>query len=120
MSEEPHPPARRVATTTIERSYSVPFSEVWDLVGATVGRLGGWQVLSADSRAGTMTVMTASPFRHREMEALITMRLDELGQTRVEIRFDEPRHILLPPMAPQRGERFLKRVDRAVARKRGA
>jgi hypothetical protein len=118
MTEEPLSTSQRVTTTALSRSYTVPFSEVWDLVLGTIDQLRGWQLLSADSHEGTMRVLTLSPFRHRPMEAAIRLWLDELGLTRLEIRYDEPRHILLPPVAPQRGEKFLKRIDRALTKRR--
>jgi hypothetical protein len=118
MSHESASDGRQTTTTEVSRSYPVAFVDVWTATLAAIETLRGWQTLDRDSHEGTIRINTASPVGHWLLEAGVRLRLDELGQTLLEIRFDEPRHILMPPIAPRRAARLLRRVDRALQRRR--
>jgi hypothetical protein len=100
--------------TFVARSYSIAFSDVWDAVLATTRGLRGWEALHSDPRAGTAQLRTVNFFGYRAVEARVALWLDEVGQTRLEIAFAEPRRLLLPSSAPLRARRFLRRLDRAL------
>lgn len=120
MSPEREPGRPQVTATAITRSYAVPFIQVWDAGLAVVGGLRGWRILASDPHEGTIRLLSVSPVQRRPLEGGIRMWLDELGQTKLEVRFEEPRHRLLPAAAPSRAERFLGRLERLLAvRRRG-
>ena len=108
--------ARPAAT----RSYSIPFREVWEEALRSVSSLRGWEILEQDSTRGTMRLNTRSTLGYRPVEAKLSLRLDDLGQTRLEFAFPERGGLPLPPAGPTRARRMLNRLDRALqARRRG-
>lgn len=108
----------KVTRTSETARYNVAFSEVWEVIRAVIASLRGWEVRESDSQHGTIRLITRHPLGYRPLEASVWLSLDDLGQTRLEIRFDEPRHPLRPPSAPRRARRFLTRVDRALGIRR--
>ena len=100
------------------RSYPVPFREVWEEVLKSASSLRGWEVLEQNSTRGTMRLNTRSLLGYRPVEAKLSLRLDELGQTRLEMTFLERRRLLLPAAGPTRARRMLNRLDRALQARR--
>jgi hypothetical protein len=119
MTNGPADPAGNEAEYVGDRSYTAPFSDVWDTVLAAIGELREWRVLSSSSQAGTLRVETADLFGRRPLEAELRLSLDEMGMTRLQMRMDRSRRGLLPPAAPRRVGRLLASVDRRLRLPRG-
>lgn len=114
MMDEQPAGGRGASTGSVARTYAVPFSEVWEAVGSTTSGLKRWAVRTSDPREGTLSLTTTSLIGHRPLDAEVRLWLDDLGQTRLEIRFHEPKHLLIPAVGPRRAERFLRRLERAL------
>lgn len=69
------------------RTYSIPFDAVWEAsIRVIRRRLRGWVVVLDDDRAGRINALATSLFRKLETEVIVTVGLDENGQTRVDLR----------------------------------
>lgn len=67
------------------RTYTIPFEEVWQAsIRLIRNRLRGWTVVIDDDRAGRIEALHRTLFRNVETEVVITVGLDENGQTRVD------------------------------------
>ena len=67
------------------RTYTIPFEEVWQAsIRVVRSRLRGWTVVLDDDRKGRIDALHKTLFRGRETEVVITVGLDENGQTRVD------------------------------------
>lgn len=107
-------PAASTPTDALTRSYGVAFHDVWEAALAVLPSLRGWSVVTSDPRRGTIEATTANPLGRSPLAAWLKLWLDDMGQTRLEIQFEEPRHPLLRPAVAGRGRRYLRRVDRAL------
>ena len=97
-----------------ERSYSIAFHDVWEAAVAAAGTLREWSVTASDPRSGTLAITTADRFGRRPLPGSVRLWLDELGQTRMEVRLSEPVRLLASGSAARRIARFLTRVDAAL------
>lgn len=67
------------------RTYTIPFEEVWQAsIRLIRKKLRGWTVVIDDDRAGRIEALHRTLFRNIETEVVITVGLDENGQTRVD------------------------------------
>lgn len=112
LQADDHPPAE--GRPEVCRRYGIPFREVWDALLKVIGSLRRWQVREADPRAGTIRASTSSPLGYRPLEAMFTLSLDELGQTRLEIRFEPAKNVLLKSAATSRSRRVIRRLERSM------
>jgi cytochrome c biogenesis protein ResB len=68
------------------RTYSITFDRVWEAAITVIRRkLRGWVVVIDDDRAGRIEALATSTFRGIETEVVVSVGLDENGQTRVDV-----------------------------------
>ncbi|MDH3271392.1 MAG: DUF1499 domain-containing protein [Gemmatimonadota bacterium] len=67
------------------RTYAIPFEDVWQASTSLARDLRGWNVVSADDRAGRIDAIARSVVLGRETEVVISVGLDENAQTRVDL-----------------------------------
>jgi hypothetical protein len=68
------------------RTYAIPFDRVWHAArGLAEGGLRGWTLARADDREGVLEATRTTWPPRREDEILVHVRLDENGQTRVDL-----------------------------------
>lgn len=101
-------------TGSVTRSYAIAFHDVWEAALASAVALKGWEVLESDSRAGEIRLQTLNRLGRAPSEGRVRLWLDELGQTRLEVLFEEPRRLLRPGPHGARATRFLRRLDRSL------
>lgn len=102
-----------------ERSYAIPFHDVWEAALASVGALRGWAVVDRDPRAGELRLRTLNRLGRAPLQGRVRLWLDEMGQTRLEVRFDETRRLLGGGSARTRATRFLRRLERLLDNRGG-
>lgn len=70
----------------VGRTYAIPFEHVWNAaVGVAKEGLRGWHVASADDLSGLIIASTVSRVLQVRDDVRIRIRLDENGQTRVDV-----------------------------------
>jgi len=82
---ETHPlaPDRRLRG----RTYAIPFDVVWTAALALAdGGIRGWTVARADDEAGVIEAISRTLVFHFEDDVRVTVRLDENGQSRVDLQ----------------------------------
>ena len=80
---DPHATDRRL----VGRTYAIPFQGVWSAVVALAdGGLLGWSMVSANDQTGTIRAESTTLMLRFVDDVDIHVRLDENGQTRVDVR----------------------------------
>jgi hypothetical protein len=68
------------------RTYAIPFEQVWNAaVGVAKEGMRGWSVASADDLAGLIIASTVTQLLGIRDDVRVRIRLDENGQTRVDL-----------------------------------
>ncbi len=101
------------------RTYAVPFERVWQASLSLATSRRGWQVLAADDVQGRIRV-EARTLLHFVHDVLIDVTLDENGQTRLDMTSSSRTGKADFGKNARRIGRFLRRVDRELARRRPA
>lgn len=100
------------------RTYAIPFDAVWQASCDVVRRgLRGWTLIIANDRVGRIDALARTLVLNRETEVVISIGLDEDGQTRVDVRTlaREARGDFSPGRRMRRMiGRFFRRLDRAL------
>jgi hypothetical protein len=79
---DPSSPDARLAG----RTYAIPFERVWNAaVGLAKEGMRGWSVGSADDLSGLIIASTISRYAGVRGDVRVKIRLDENGQTRVDM-----------------------------------
>ncbi|HEX6373099.1 MAG TPA: DUF1499 domain-containing protein [Longimicrobium sp.] len=68
-----------------ERSYSVPFAEVWAVALDIAQNTRGWTIVSSDPRAGEIVAEATTRLWGLTGDVWIRLSLDDEGQTRLEM-----------------------------------
>jgi len=67
------------------RTYSIRFEDVWQAALRVIRqKLRGWTIVIDDDRRGRIEALATSLIRGVETEVVVTIGLDENGQTRVD------------------------------------
>lgn len=68
------------------RTYTIPFDRVWNAALLLAGgELKGWRVLHHDDESGHISALAPKRLLSKPADVLVTVRLDEDGQTRVDV-----------------------------------
>lgn len=68
------------------RTYTIRFEDVWQAAITVIRtKLRGWVVVIDNDRMGRIDALATSLFRGVETEVVVTVGLDENGQTRVDL-----------------------------------
>lgn len=68
------------------RTYSIRFEDVWQASIVVIRKqLRGWTLVLDDDRAGRINALATSMLRGLETEVIVSVGLDENGQTRVDL-----------------------------------
>lgn len=68
------------------RTYTIRFEDVWQAAIIVIRKkLRGWLVVIDNDRIGRIDALSTSLFRGIETEVVVTIGLDENGQTRVDL-----------------------------------
>jgi hypothetical protein len=99
----------------VGRTYAIPFEHVWNAaVGLAKEGLRGWSVASADDLSGLIIASTSSRVLGIRDDVRVRIRLDENGQTRVDL--SSMSRTERPSLGRHRRAigRFLDRLDRRL------
>lgn len=99
------------------RTYSIPFQEVWAAALELANRRG-WRVTESDDQEGLIQGEARSLLLRWVADVEVRIGLDENGQTRVDLRSSSRRGFADLGRNARRIGRFLRRLDKAIARKR--
>jgi hypothetical protein len=70
----------------VGRTYAIPFDKVWNAaVGVAKEGMRGWSVASADDLSGLIIASTATRLFNIRDDVRVKIKLDENGQTRVDV-----------------------------------
>jgi hypothetical protein len=109
-STDPHAEDERLRG----RTYTIPFDRVWGAARAlTDGGLRGWTLESADDQMGKLAARSLTLLRRNVDDVVVTVRLDENAQTRVDVHCS--RSDSATP--PRRHHRVIGRFFRALDQK---
>ena len=68
------------------RTYTIPFDRVWNAALLLAGgELKGWRVVHHDDQGGHISAVVPKRLLGQPADVLVTVRLDEDGQTRVDV-----------------------------------
>lgn len=97
------------------RTYAIPFDRVWKAAHDLAdGGLRRWSVVRDDDREGTLEARSRTWPRGRVDEIVISVGLDENGQTRVDLRCRRADEAMTRRRHPHLVRRFFDKLDRAV------
>jgi hypothetical protein len=96
----------------VQRLYTVPFSRVWRVALALLGR--GWTVIEMDAGHGSLLAERRSTLLRRPVRLYLSLTLDPLGLTQVEAAFVSSDGTTVRRGRGRGAERILRRLDRAL------
>ena len=97
------------------RTYSIRFEDVWQAAISVIRmRLRGWTVVIDDDRAGRIDALATSFVRGVETEVVVSIGLDENGQTRVDVKAKTRTETRDWGRSRRLVGRFVKRLDREL------
>jgi len=108
---DPASPDRRIRG----RTYAIPFEAVWQAsTRIAEGGLRGWSILTADDQSGEIEAVCKTLVFRFEDDVRVEIRLDENGQTRVDLW--SASRIGRGDLGRNRRTigRFLRRLDRSL------
>ncbi|MEX2465604.1 MAG: hypothetical protein WD995_01755 [Gemmatimonadota bacterium] len=102
----------------VGRTYAIPFDRVWNASRALAdGRLRGWRLLRGDDREGVLEASSLTFLRRNLDEIVVTIRLDENAQTRVDVQCRRVDRNKPPRRHPRVIGRFFRALDRKLEAK---
>ena len=94
------------------RTYAIPFDPVWrSALFVARGEMRGWTVVGADDELGIIKVEAVRRLGGQPLRIQVVIRLDDNGQTRVDLHAEAPR---TAPGLPRVFERFFRRLQVAT------
>ncbi|MDZ7780852.1 MAG: hypothetical protein U5R14_13105 [Gemmatimonadota bacterium] len=97
------------------RTYAIPFDRVWKAArGLADGGLRRWSLVRDDDREGTLEARSRTWPLGRVDEVMVSVGLDENGQTRVDLRCRRIGDQVVQRRHPRLVRTFFARLDRAL------
>lgn len=112
-----HADANDPASAILTERRSEVYHDVWMAAVATATALRGWSVTRADSRNGTITLITADLLGRHPETAELEIGLDAVGLTIITLSRPEDSGDAARTRIRRRGARLLRRLGRLLARR---